>query len=79
MEEHHAKWQKRKRDNKDKDREEYAEQKQKEETHKLHKLSKRRVNNGIAQRKRWRELKEAKAALYEEEQDSQVSLFIYTL
>ena len=76
-EEHHLKWQKRKRDNEDKDREEHTKQKQKDEAHKLQKLSKKRENNSISQRKRRHRLKENKAALCEEDQDSQVScLFV---
>jgi len=47
----HVKWQKRKRDNEDKDREEYAKRKQKDEAEKLHKLTTKRENNKVSQKK----------------------------
>jgi hypothetical protein len=78
-EELHAKWQKRKRDNEDKDREEHAERKQKDEAAKLRKLAKRRAGNQIAQWKRRERLKEEKPMLSEAEKSPSVSLLCYPL
>ena len=47
----HVKWQKRKQDNEDRDREEYAKRKQKDEAGKLKKLMVKRANNQISQKK----------------------------
>lgn len=75
----HEKWQKRKRDNEAKDREEHMEQKQKDEAYKLRKLSRKRARNSISQRKRRARIREEEATLSEEGKDSQVSSVIYTL
>ena len=78
-EEPHARWRKRKQDNEDRDREEYAERKQKNDADKLQKLEKKRGNNNAAQRKRRKRIKEEEAALFEEEKGSPVSSLTYPL
>ena len=75
----HTEWQKRKRENEDKNGETYAKQEQKDEAEKLHKLTNKQANNQISQKKWWDRLKKEKATLSKAEQDSSVSLFIYTL
>ena len=75
----HAKWQKRKRDNEDKDREEHAKRKQKDEAEKLHKLTTKRTNNKISQKKRRDRLKKEHMALPTAEQNSSVSQLDYSL
>ena len=77
--EHHTKWQKRKRDNKDKDREELAKRKQKGEAEKLHNLENKRAKNRVSQKKRRNRLKEEKATLSEVGQDFSVSSLVYIL
>ena len=73
----HARWQKRKWENEDKDEEERTEQKQREEAENLHKLTKKRANNQASQKRRDR-IKEEQAALSEAEQDSSVSSLVHT-
>jgi hypothetical protein len=72
----HAKWQKRKRDNEDKDREEYAKRKQKNEAENLRKLTTKRANNQVSQKKRRDRLQKEKATLSKVVKDSSVSLLI---
>lgn len=74
--EHHAKWQKRKRDDEDRDREEYTKRKQRDEVEKAHNLTIRREKNKASQKKRRNRLKKEQT---EAGQDSSVSLPIYTL
>ena len=74
----HVKWQKRKQDNEDRDREEYAKRKQKDEAGKLKKLMVKRANNLISQKKRRDRLKKEKVELPTAGQVSSVSLLDYT-
>jgi len=77
-EEPHTKWRKRKQDNEDMDRKEHAEHKQKDEADKLRKLKNKRARNKASQKK-WRDrIREEKATLSEEGQDSLVSLLVGT-
>src|SRR6202000_538240 len=63
-EEFHARWQKRKRDNEERDKEEYAERKRRGDAEVLYKKARRREQNRIAQnRRRERVKKEAKVGL----------------
>jgi len=78
-EEPHARWRKRKRDNKEKDREEYAERKKEDEAERLRKLTNKRIKNQISQKKRRDRMKEEEAALSETGQDSPVSSFDDTM
>jgi hypothetical protein len=75
----HARWQKRKRDNEDQDREDYMERKQKDEAERLCKLTNKRANNQVSQKKRRDRLKAEKAAFSEAGEDSSVSSLTYTL
>ena len=59
----HANWQKRKRENEDKDSEEYAEWKKKDEAQQLHKLGDKYARNNVAQKKQWEKIKEQQAEL----------------
>ena len=72
-------WQKRKRDNEDRDREEYSKRKQKDEAAKLHKLTTKRANNQVSQKKRRDRLRKEKEELSEAEKDSLVSPLVCTL
>ena len=76
-EEPHARWRKRKRENQEKDQEEYAERKKRDEAEKLRKQNHRREKNKISQKRRRERLKKEKdrAKL----QDSSVSFFCYAL
>lgn len=75
----HVRWQKRKRDNEDRDREEYSKRKQKDEAAKLHKLTTKRANNQVSQKKRRDRLRKEKEELSEAEKDSLVSPLVCTL
>lgn len=68
-----ASWRKRKRDNEERDKEEYLERKKNEEEEQLRKKARRRKQNQIAQRKRRSKLK--KQANAESGDDSSVSPF----
>jgi len=59
-EEFHTKWKKRKRENAEKDQEEYEERKQKDEAHKLRKKADRRKKNRISQGKHRERLRKEK-------------------
>jgi hypothetical protein len=72
----HVKWQKRKCDNEDKDREEYVKRKQKNEAENLHKLTTKGANNQVSQKKRRDRLQKEKATLSKVVKDSSVSLLI---
>jgi len=76
-EELHTKWRKRKRENQERDQEEYAERKKRDEAEKLHKQARRREQNRVSQnRRRERIRKEKDKAKW---QDSSVSLLCYIL
>ena len=82
VEEAQAKWQKRKQDNEERDREEYEERKRKDEVKRLHKQAHRREQNRLSQQKRRVRIKkdQAKVPLQDDmEQDSSVSSFCYSL
>jgi hypothetical protein len=72
-EEAHTRWQKRKRDNEDKDRKEYEERKQKGEAEKLYKLTNKRARNQISQAKHRLKKRKVKPQAGTEK-DSSVSL-----
>ncbi|KAF9643805.1 hypothetical protein BDM02DRAFT_3219951 [Thelephora ganbajun] len=57
-EEFHAKWRKRKRDNEERDREEYKKRMQRGVDERLHKKAHKREQNWLAQERRWRKVKE---------------------
>ena len=78
-EQYHASWRKRKRDNEEKDREEFEIQKRKEEAEQLHKKAHRREQNRVAQSKRQEKLRgEAKTKPRDTVQhDSSVSSLSY--
>ena len=77
-EQHHASWQKRKRDNEEKDREEFEKRKKREEAQQLHKKAHRREQNRVAQSKVREKRREAKTKLKNIVQyDSSVSSFSY--
>ena len=73
-EEFHARWRKRKRDNEERDKEDYEERKRKGDAELLHKKAHRREQNRIAQGRRREKLRK-KAKVENIEQDSSVSLF----
>ena len=76
-EEFHTKWRKRKRENEERDQEEYAKRKQKDEAEKSRKQAHKREKNRISQSKHREKVRKEKdrARL----QDSSVSLFCQTL
>jgi hypothetical protein len=75
-EEFHARWRKRKLDNEERDREEYAERKKRGDAEVLHKKARRQEQNRIAQGRRREKLKNmAKISLKgNTKQDSSVCL-----
>ena len=71
--EHHAKWQKKKRDNEDMDKERFAKRQQKDEAEQLRKLTIKCANNKASQKKWQDRLKKENPVLSEAERDSSVS------